>query len=157
MTSSRYFDGITTVSSPDRLKRSMRSVSSAVKPAAFSSDSFIGQVFALVGRTMPPPAGVKSPALWGTVPHCEQLFQGAVTSFRSVHREFTFRYLSAAHFIEVFRTFYGPIHKLYGALSEEKAAAFTSELTDLIERFNRSGDDTVVIPSKYLELVIHRR
>ena len=125
--------------------------------ASWTPDGFIGQVFALVGRTMPPPAGVKSPALWGTVPHCEQLFQGAVTSFRSVHREFTFRYLSAAHFIEVFRTFYGPIHKLYGALSEEKAAAFTSELTDLIERFNRSGDDTVVIPSKYLELVIHRR
>ena len=125
--------------------------------ASWTPDGFIGQVFALVGRTMPPPAGMKSPSLWGTVPHCEQLFEGAVRSLRSVHREFAFRYLSAAHFIDVFRAFYGPIHKLYGALSEEKAAAFTAELTDLIERFNRSGDETVVIPSKYLELVIHRR
>ncbi|HEY1333482.1 MAG TPA: SAM-dependent methyltransferase, partial [Myxococcaceae bacterium] len=88
---------------------------------------------------------------------CEELFQGAASSSRAVHREFTFRYLSAAHFIDVFRSFYGPIHKLYGALAEEKARAFTAELTELIGRFNRSGDDTVVIPSKYLELVVHRR
>jgi hypothetical protein len=57
----------------------------------------------------------------------------------------------------VFRSFYGPIHKLYAALPEEKAAGFTAELTDLIGRFNRSGDETVVIPSKYLEIVLHRR
>lgn len=125
--------------------------------ASWTPDGFIGQVFGLVGRTIPPPAGVKSPALWGTVPHCEELFQGAASSFRAVHREFTFRYLSAAHFIDVFRSFYGPIHKLYAALSEEKAGAFTAELTELIGRFNRSGDDTVVIPSRYLELVLHRR
>ena len=100
---------------------------------------------------------MKSPSLWGTVPHCEQLFDGAAASLRSMHKEFAFRYRSAAHFIDVFRTFYGPTHKLYGALSEEKATVFTAELTELIGRFNRSGDDTVVIPSKYLELVITRR
>jgi ubiquinone/menaquinone biosynthesis C-methylase UbiE len=125
--------------------------------ASWTPDGFIGQLFALVGRTVPPPAGVKSPSLWGTVPHCEELFEGAATSLRSVHREFAFRYRSAGHFIDVFRSFYGPIHKLYGALSDEKATGFTAELTDLIGRFNRSNDDTVVIPSKYLELVIHRR
>ena len=125
--------------------------------SSWTPDGFIGQVFALVGRTVPPPAGLKSPPLWGTVPHCEQLFEGAVTAFRSVHREFVFRYLSAEHFIDVFRSFYGPIHKLYAALPADKAAAFTAEFTDLIGRFNRSGDETVVIPSKYLELVLHRR
>jgi len=125
--------------------------------ASWTPDGFVGQMFALVGRTVPPAAGLGSPALWGTVPHCEQLFEGAVSSFRSVHREFAFRYVSPAHFIDVFRSFYGPIHKLYAALGEEKARAFTAELTDLIGRFNRSGDETVVIPSKYLELVLHRR
>jgi ubiquinone/menaquinone biosynthesis C-methylase UbiE len=125
--------------------------------ASWTPDGFVGQMFSLVGRTMPPPTGLKSPALWGTVPHCEQLFEGAVSSFGSVHRDFTFRYLDPTHFIDVFRSFYGPIHKLYAALSEEKASAFTAELTELIRRFNRSGDETVVIPSTYLELVIVRR
>jgi SAM-dependent methyltransferase len=147
---------------PDH-SRAARELARVVRPggkiglASWTPDGFVGQMFALVGRTMPPPAGVKSPALWGTVPHCEQLFEGAASSIRSVHREFTFRYLSAAHFIEVFRSFYGPVHKLYAALSEDRASAFTAELTELIGRFNRSGDDTVVIPSKYLELIVYRR
>jgi SAM-dependent methyltransferase len=143
--------------------RAARELARVVRPggkighASWSPDGFVGQLFALVGRTIPPPAGVKSPSLWGTVPHCEQLFDGAAASIRSSHKEFVFRYRSAAHFIEVFRSFYGPIHKLYGALPEDKAAVFTAELNDVIGRFNRSGDETVVIPSKYLELVVTRR
>jgi ubiquinone/menaquinone biosynthesis C-methylase UbiE len=125
--------------------------------ASWTPDGFIGQVFALVGRTSPPPAGLQGPALWGTVAHCEQLFEGAAASVRSTQREFSFRYLSAEHFIEVFRTFYGPIHKLYAALPEDRAATFTAELTDLIGRFNRADDGTMVVPSKYLELVVTRR
>ena len=125
--------------------------------ASWTPDGFIGQLFALVGRTSPPPAGLKSPLLWGTIPHCEQLFEGAAASVRATHREFSFRYLSAQHFIDVFRKFYGPIHKLYAALPEEKAAIFTTELTDLIGRFNRADDGTMVVPSKYLEIVVIRR
>jgi len=125
--------------------------------ACWTPDGFVGQMFALVGRTMPPPAGVKPPPLWGTVPHCEELFGDTAASMQAQHREFAFRYLSPKHFIDVFRQFYGPTHKLYAALPADKAAAFTEELTELIRKFNRSGDDTVVIPSKYLELVVTRR
>ena len=125
--------------------------------ACWTPDGFVGQMFALVGRTMPPPAGVKPPPLWGTIPHCEELFGETAASMQAQQREFTFRYLSPEHFIDVFRQFYGPTHKLYAALPADKAAAFTEELTELIRRFNRSGDRTVVIPSKYLELVVTRR
>jgi len=124
--------------------------------ASWTPDGFIGQLFALVGRTMPPPAGLKSPSLWGTMDHSRELFGDSVFSMQPQHREFVFRYLSAEHFIDVFRRFYGPTHKLYGALSEEKAAAFTAELTELIRKFNRAEDGTMVVPSKYLELVITR-
>jgi ubiquinone/menaquinone biosynthesis C-methylase UbiE len=124
--------------------------------ASWSPDGFIGQLFALVGRTMPPPAGVKSPALWGTVDHCRELFKDSVFSMQPQHREYSFRYLSPEHFIDVFRRYYGPTHKLYASLSADKAAAFTAELTELIGKFNRAEDGTMVVPSKYLELVITR-
>lgn len=124
--------------------------------ASWTPDGFIGQLFALVGRTLPPPAGLKSPVFWGTVGHCTELFGDSVFSMQAHEREYTFRYLSAQHFIDVFRRYYGPTHKLYGALSEDKAATFTAELTQLIQKFNRAEDGTMVVPSKYLELVITR-
>jgi ubiquinone/menaquinone biosynthesis C-methylase UbiE len=124
--------------------------------ASWTPDGFIGQLFGLVGRTMQPPAGLKPPPLWGTVAHCKELFGDSVFSMQPQQREYTFRYLSAEHFIDVFRRFYGPTHKLYGALSEEKAAVFTAELTELIRKFNRAEDGTLVVPSTYLELVITR-
>ena len=74
-----------------------------------------------MGRTSPPPAGLKSPPLWGSVPHCEQLFEGVAGSMHAQHREYTFRYLSAEHFIDVFRTWYGPVHKAFAALPADEA------------------------------------
>ncbi len=125
--------------------------------ASWTPDGFVGQLFALVGRTQPPPAGLKSPPLWGTHQHLESLFQESAAAIQTQEREFCFRYLSPEHFIDTFRRFYGPTHKLYGALPAEKANAFTRELTELIGRFNRADDGTAVIPSKYLEVVITRR
>ena len=78
---------------------------------------------------------------------------------RSVRRsrEFVFRYRSPAHWIEVFRTYYGPMNKTFAALDAERQAAFTQDLLPLMERGNRSGDGTLVLPSEYLEVVIDRR
>jgi ubiquinone/menaquinone biosynthesis C-methylase UbiE len=125
--------------------------------ANWTPDGFIGQLFALVGRTVPPPPGLAPPPLWGTLPYCEALFGDVVMAqVQSRHREFTFRYASPAHFIDVFRRYYGPIHRLYATLPAERAATFSAELTALIGRFNRSNDGTVVVPSRYLELVLTR-
>jgi ubiquinone/menaquinone biosynthesis C-methylase UbiE len=125
--------------------------------ANWTPDGFVGQLLGLVGRTVPPPAGLAPPPLWGTLPYCEALFGDVVMSqVQSRHREFTFRYASAEHFIDVFRRFYGPVHRLYQTLPPERAAAFTADLTALIGRFNRAHDGTVVMPSRYLELVLTR-
>ena len=72
-------------------------------------------------------------------------------------REFVFRYRSPAHWIEVFRTYYGPMNKTFGALDAEKQSAFTQDLLALMESRNRSGDRTLVLPSEYLEVVIERK
>jgi ubiquinone/menaquinone biosynthesis C-methylase UbiE len=124
--------------------------------ANWTPESFIGQLFKTIGKYIPPAAGVKSPALWGTKARLEELFGKTAKAIRTTSREFTFRYLSPEHFIEVFRTYYGPMNKTYGALDAEKQAAFTRDLLALMERGNRSGDGTLVLPSEYLEVVIER-
>lgn len=122
--------------------------------ANWTPASFVGEIFKTLGKYLPPPAGVKSPALWGTEARLRELFGDRIDSIEIARREFTFRYHSAAHWLEVFRTFYGPIHKAFGALDAEKQELLTADLIALCEKFNRATDGTLVAPSEYLEVVI---
>ena len=125
--------------------------------ANWTPEGFIGQLFKTIGKHMAPPPGVKSPALWGTQAHLSHLFEAKAASLQIVSKEFTFRYRSAQHWIDVFRTYYGPVHKTFGALPPAGQAALTSDLLALIERFNRATDGTMVVPGEYLEVVIIKR
>ena len=125
--------------------------------ANWTPDSFIGQVFKIIGKYVPPAPGVSSAALWGTMQRLEELFGKSALRIRGVTREFTFRYLSPTHWLEVFRTYYGPMNKTFGALNAENQAALTRELHSLMQSRNRSGDHTLVLPSEYLEIVIDRK
>jgi ubiquinone/menaquinone biosynthesis C-methylase UbiE len=125
--------------------------------ANWTPESFIGQLFKTIGKYIPPAPGVKSPGLWGTQPRLEELFGDVARDIRSTVRQFTFRYRSPTHWVEVFRTYYGPINRTFAALDVDKEAGFTRDLLTLIGRCNRSGDRTLVLPSEYLEVVIDRK
>jgi SAM-dependent methyltransferase len=122
--------------------------------ANWPPDSFIGALFRTVGKHVPPPAGLKSPALWGTEERLRDLFGPKAASIKTERRVFTFRYLSARHFLEVFRTYYGPVHKAFAALEPAGQEALEADLLDLLRVHNRSGDEKLVAPSDYLEVVI---
>jgi ubiquinone/menaquinone biosynthesis C-methylase UbiE len=125
--------------------------------ANWTPESFIGQLFRIIGKYVPPAPGLQSPSAWGTKARLEELFDGAAVQIRATHREFAFRYRSPAHWLEIFKAYYGPINKTFGALTPEKQSALTQELLALMERRNRSGDGTLVLPSEYLEVVIERK
>jgi ubiquinone/menaquinone biosynthesis C-methylase UbiE len=125
--------------------------------ANWTPDGFIGQVFKTIGKHLPPPAGVKSPALWGAGARITELFGAQASSIQLEQREFAFRYRSAQHWLDVFKTYYGPLLKTFGALDPKGQTALTEDLFALIKRFNRSGDATMVVPSEYLEVVVTRR
>ena len=125
--------------------------------ANWTPESFIGRLFKTIGKYIPPAPGVKSPGLWGTKARLEELFDRTAKEIRAESRQFTFRYRSPEHWIEVFRAYYGPMNKTYGALDTGKQAAFTRDVLALMERDNRSGDGTLVLPSEYLEVVIARK
>jgi SAM-dependent methyltransferase len=124
--------------------------------ANWTPGSFIGELFKLMGRYVPPPAGVKSPALWGTEERLRDLFGKQLGSIAIVRKEFVFRYQSAAHWLEVFRTFYGPMQKAFGAVDAARQELLAADLIALAERFNRATDGTLVAPGEYAEVVITR-
>jgi len=125
--------------------------------ANWTPESFIGQLFKTIGKYIPPAAGIKSPSLWGTKAGLEALFGKAAQEIHATPREFVFRYRSPMHWIDVFRTYYGPMTKTFGALDAERQAAFTRDVLALMESRNRSGDRSLVLPSEYLEVVIKRK
>ena len=125
--------------------------------ANWTPDGFIGQLFKTLGKHLPPPAGVKSPALWGTGARITEMFGAHASSIKIEQRAFAFRYHSAQHFIDVFKTYYGPMLKAFAALEPQAQSALSGDLITLIKQFNRSNDNSMVVPSDYLEIVITRR
>lgn len=125
--------------------------------ASWTPDGFIGQLFKVIGRHLPPPAGLQSPALWGTETHMVELFGARVSAIRCERRMFAFRYRSAAHWVQVFRDFYGPTNRAFAALEAEAAGALERDITALLDRMNVAGPTSLVVPSEYLEVVITRR
>lgn len=125
--------------------------------ANWTPDGFIGHLFKTIGRYIPPPVGMKSPALWGTREHIADLFRHEASAIDTKIVPFVMRYLSDDHWIEVFRAYYGPVLKAFEALDTKNQAALTQDLKALIARFNVARDGTMVVPSDYLQVVIVKR
>jgi ubiquinone/menaquinone biosynthesis C-methylase UbiE len=146
---------------PDQ-ERAAAEMSRVCKPggriglANWTPEGFIGQLFKCIGRHLPPPAGVRSPALWGSRARIAELFGPQAASIQTAQRHFVFRYRSPEHWLEVFGTYYGPLLKTFAALPPAAQEALRRDLMALIAEFNRSRDGSMVVPSEYLEVVITR-
>lgn len=125
--------------------------------ANWTPDGFIGQLFKTIGKHVPPPAGARSPALWGMPARLGELFPAHKAAIAIEQKHFTFRYRSAEHWLQVFRGYYGPVLKAFAALPKEGQAALEQDLLALMTQFNRSGDTSLVVPSSYLEVVVSKR
>jgi ubiquinone/menaquinone biosynthesis C-methylase UbiE len=124
--------------------------------ANWTPDSLIGRMFGVIGKYSPPPSDVPAPASWGDEAYLARLFGTGATVVAAQRRAFNFRYASAAHFIAVFKEWYGPMHRTFAALPAASADALGRDLTTLLEAANRGGS-TLVAPSDYLEVVFERR
>ncbi|MCI0614098.1 class I SAM-dependent methyltransferase [bacterium] len=120
--------------------------------ANWTPEGFVGQLFKLLAKYIPPMPGVKPPSAWGLESNLQELFGNSVSLF-SKRRYFVFRYLSAQHWIDVFRAYYGPVLKAFAALDAEQQSNLNKDLLLLLESYNRSDNGTLVVPSEYLEVV----
>jgi hypothetical protein len=124
--------------------------------ANWTPEGFIGQVFKTLDKYLPPPAGAKSPAMRALRARLVEMFGSDAASI-AVERNFNFRYRSAEHFIEFFKTYYGLMLKVFAALDVDKQQGLQDDMVALIERMNAADDGTMVVPSEYLEVVITMR
>lgn len=120
--------------------------------ANWTPDGFIGQLFKTIGKHVPPPPGIKSPALWGTEARLGELFPGH--QVKASKQIFNFRYKSPDHWLDIFKTYYGPTNRAFAALDATKQAALQADIVELLGRSNRGGEDTLIVPSEYLEVVV---
>ncbi|MCX2546977.1 class I SAM-dependent methyltransferase [Pseudomonas sp. COW5] len=125
--------------------------------ANWTPEGFVGQMFKTLGRHLPPPAGAQPQSNWGAEAWLHSHFDERQFLMQVTRRHFNFRYRSAAHFIDIFRHWYGPVHKAFAALPPESGQALEGDLTQLIDGLNRAGPDSMVVPSEYLEVVITKR
>jgi len=123
--------------------------------ANWTPEGFIGALFRTLGRHVPPPAGVKSPALWGTRDHLGVLFPDCRIDASAKY--FNFRYRSPEHWVEVFKTYYGPTNRAFAALAADRQAALEADILDLLKQLNRGGASSLIVPSEYLEVVITKQ
>jgi len=125
--------------------------------ANWTPDGFIGHLFKVIGRYIPPPKDMKSPALWGTKAHIVDLFGLDAFKIETETRTFMFRYRSDDHWIDIFKTYYGPVLKAFESLDAPQRTALTADLKTLIAQFNVAHDGTMVVPADYLQAVIVKR
>ena len=122
--------------------------------ANWTPDSFIGALFKTLGRHVPPPAGVESPARWGTENWIAEHFGTTSSDITIIKKNFNFRYPSPEHFVDFFRTFYGPVHKAFAALDEMQRPRLEQDILDTVVRYNVATDGTMIVPSEYAEIII---
>ncbi|MFL6071502.1 MAG: class I SAM-dependent methyltransferase [Actinomycetes bacterium] len=126
--------------------------------ASWTPTGFIGEMFNVISSHVPPPAGVKSPMLWGTEDHLKDLFGPGVSDIDSTVLTQSFRYTSADDFVESFRRWYGPTHKAFAALDAEGQLKLHADLVHLAQRWDQNRDGgSITIQAEYLQSVITLR
>lgn len=122
--------------------------------ASWTPDGFLGDLFRVMGRFVPPPAGLSSPMAWGTKTRLAEMFGPSAADIRAERRIFNFRYASAAHWIDFFREFYGPTHKAFAALDADRQRELQVALHQLLTEWDVNPGGPLVVPGEYLEAVI---
>jgi ubiquinone/menaquinone biosynthesis C-methylase UbiE len=122
----------------------------------WTPDGFAGELFRCTTQYLPPPPGLAPPTRWGTNEGLRALFGDGVTELTITPRAHVFRYPSPQHWIDFFRTYFGPTRHAFAALDATGQAALERDLLALLDRCNRADDGTLVVPSDYLEVVASR-
>jgi ubiquinone/menaquinone biosynthesis C-methylase UbiE len=122
--------------------------------ASWTPEGFLGGLFGLISTFVPPPAGLPSPMAWGSEPRMLELFGRRTSGIQTSRKTYAFRYRSPEHWVEFFRTYYGPTHKAFAALDDAGQRILEAALVDFLRASNTHPGGALVVPAEYLEVVI---
>jgi SAM-dependent methyltransferase len=122
----------------------------------WTPEGFLGDFFRTMGKHVPPPAGVRSPMLWGSEAHLFTIFGDGIAELTATRRMFVWRQPSPRAWINYMRTFYGPTLKAFDALDGAAQEALIADLEALIRSHNVASDGTMEVHAEYLEVVAVR-
>ena len=121
---------------------------------------FIGQMFKVLSKHVPPPAIMAPPAKWGDEEIVRERFRDGISNLTLNRRLYPFNYpFSPAEVVEFFRKYYGPVHKAFATLaaySYEKQNALRMDLEQLWSEHNTATDGTTSLEAEYLEVIAVR-
>ena len=124
-----------------------------VTMANWTPRGFVGTMFALSAKNVPPPEGIPAPALWGDEATVRQRFASDVSKLEMRPRFLEFNYpMGPAKVVEFFRTYFGPTQVAFSRLEGEKQKAFADDLTRLWKENNQATGDHTVVKGEYLEV-----
>jgi ubiquinone/menaquinone biosynthesis C-methylase UbiE len=103
-----------------------------------------------------PPPGVMPPVLWGQEDHVKQLFGDRISNLRTQRLKSRQPFFSIDHYIQFFRTYFGPIKSAYEHVGPDGERALTEDLRQMLAEVNTGGDRGLVIEPEYLRLVAIR-
>ncbi|HZU76680.1 MAG TPA: hypothetical protein VFA70_07940, partial [Dehalococcoidia bacterium] len=108
-------------------------------------------------RYVAPPAGLHPATRWGTEDGLRDLLADGVESLQATRQMFVWRFASPEQYLDLFRSYYGPILKAFAVLDEPGQRARADDLCDAVTRYARPAGSTLLVPAEYLEVVAVRR
>ena len=124
--------------------------------ANWTPTGLVGEMFKTNAKHVPPPPGVNPPLLWGTEERIRELFGDGISDLRAERRISVQRFRSVDHWLEIFRTYFGPTKVAFERVGADGEAALEADLRELLERGNRAGEQALVLESEYLEVIATR-
>jgi SAM-dependent methyltransferase len=119
-------------------------------------DGGVGKMFMTIAKHAPPPPGAPSPLRWGTEEGIRELFGDGVTDLRIERKQSRQAFRSADHFLDFFRTYFGPTKVAYERVGPEGEEALTADLLAYLEESNTAGDRAIVLKPEYLQAIATR-
>jgi SAM-dependent methyltransferase len=119
-------------------------------------DGEIGAMFATIAKHAPPPPGVTPPVLWGTEERLRELFGDGIAELRLERRRSRQGFRSVDHYLDHFRTYFGPIKVAFERVGPDGEAALEADIREFLESANSAGDRALVIEPEYLQVIAIR-